>query len=142
MKNQPNQTNELQINLAKFEEFAEVFINQQDAYCDEYPSSARDSSEQWINAFKEFIFSAELNKQKRKEEYFKLKEQLESMKEEFEPDADRGTNQVVYKDCEGEYTTVPASCGSCTGCAFANKSCAAVINFHSCGEHKIIWIKK
>ena len=142
MQNQPNQTSELQINLAKFEELAELFINKQESGCEEYPGSAYDNSERWISAFKEFIFSEELIQQKRKEEYFKLKEQLESMKAEFEPELVKD-DEVTYSDFEGEYVAVKEGAyNTCDGCAFANRSCGEVIESYSCGEHKIIWKTK
>ena len=74
MKNQPNQTSELQINLAKFEELAKEFIGKQSNLKDEIWTTDEEQSEFWIDAFKEFIFSDQINQQKRKEEYFKLKE--------------------------------------------------------------------
>lgn len=142
MKNQPNQTSELQINLTEFEEFAKKFTEQHSDKRDEIYCSYRTLAEVFIDGFKEFILSEQLNKQKRKEEYFKLKEQLESMKAEFEPESKKD-DEVTYRDCEGEYVAVEEGASkNCDGCAFANKSCDAVINFHSCGEHRIIWIKK
>ena len=145
MKNQPNQTTELQINLTKFEELAEVFINKQESGCEEYPGSAYDNSERWINAFKEFIFSNQLIQQKRKEEYFKLKEQLESMKAEFEPELVQGFT-YLYTDNKGwSYKAVnETQYSDCDGCAFENDSynCEQADGNPSCYERKIIWIKK
>lgn len=142
MKNQPKQTSELQINLSKFEELAKEFIEQYSDDKDELYCSYKSLAEDWTTNFKEFIFSDQLNQQKRKEEYFKLKEQLESMKVEFEPDLVKD-DEVTYSDYEGVYIAAKEGAyNTCDGCAFADKSCSAVINFHSCGEHKIIWVKK
>ena len=64
------------------------------------------------------------------------------MKAEFEPDVVKD-DEVTYNDCEGEYVAVKEGAyQNCDGCAFANRSCGAVIESYSCGEHKIIWIKK
>lgn len=142
MKNQPNQTSEVQINLSKFEELAKSFLKETERFDELYATSHTENSELALRKFKEFIFSAQLNQQKRKEEYFKLKEQLESMKAEFEPWLDK-EDAVVYRDCDGEYVAVKEDAyQNCDGCAFTNKSCGAVIDFYSCGEHKIIWKTK
>ena len=142
MQNQPNQTSELQINLSKFEELAKEFIESFAEHAYDVRTSDKYQANKWTDMFKNFIFSDQLNKQKRKEEYFKLKEQLESMKAEFEPDLVKD-DEVTYSDYEGVYIAAKEGAyNTCDGCAFAHKSCSAVINFHSCGEHKIIWIKK
>ena len=145
MQNQPNQTSELQINLAKFEELAEVFINKQESGCEEYPGSAYDNSERWISAFKEFIFSEELIQQKRKEEYFKLKEQLESMKAEFEPELVKEEKPICIQDMHGDFyeASKDVRIGSCEGCAFEcnTDACDDACLDYNCLGAEIIWIK-
>ena len=142
MQNQHNQTSELQINLSKFEELAKEFIKQYSDDKEEFYCSYKSLAEDWTADLKEFIFADELIQQKRKEEYFKLKEKLESMKAEFEPELVKD-DEVTYSDFEGEYVAVKEGAyNTCDGCAFANRSCGEVIESYSCGEHKIIWKTK
>jgi hypothetical protein len=141
MQNQPNQTTELQINLAKFEELAEDFYNS--PYCD-YETDGK----VWIDAFKEFIFSDQLNQQRRRQEYFKLKEQLESMKGEFEPEVTETGPQddprlwVISVGSE-LYKTSQETAG-CVGCSFRYNpvKCSYATDDYCCNAAGIIWEKK
>jgi hypothetical protein len=143
MKNQPNKTSELQINLAKFEELAKDFISKQNKAFNTVVTSESEMSEFLLRKFKEFIFSDQLNQQKRRQEYFKLKEQLESMKVEFEPELVQEDDEVTYHDSEGEYIAVKEVVyQNCDGCAFINRSCNAVKVNYSCADNQIIWKKK
>ena len=154
-----NQTNELQINLTKFEELAKEFIEQHSDDKDEFYCSYKSLAEDWTNSFKEFIFSEQLNQQKRQQEFFEqlnqqkrqqeffeLKKKLESMKEEFEPSLSTEVKDdiLTYHKPEGDYVATKAcSPFSCIGCAFEDRSCCSeVIKFYPCGTNEIIWIKK
>lgn len=143
MQNQPNQTNEFQINLAEFEELAKEFIGKQSNLKDELWTTDEEQSAFWIDAFKEFIFSDQMNQQKRKEEYFKLKEQLESMKGEFEPEIVQGFT-YIYTDNKGCSYKAVNELQDCEGCAFENDSynCEQADGKPSCYERKIICKKK
>lgn len=146
MKNQPNQTSEVQMNLSKFEELANSFIKSFAEHVYDVRTSDKYQANKWTDMFKNFIFADQMIQQKRKQEYFKLKEQLESMKAEFEPELVEQKKPTCIQDMYGDfYEAIPeiSRKDSCSGCAFENDTdaCDNACEEYDCTETHIVWIK-
>lgn len=119
------------ITLQEFEELAKEFVNKMGTdelsyYLPEHVPN------EFLYEFKSFIFKEELEKERRRKDYEKLKEEYFKLKAEFEPDSG-----------EVEYVKQPETC-LCAGCCFLTESNACSRPRYlgnSCEYDRHIWIK-